>query len=283
MLKRIISIILLLMLCGCERSIASSIYVASMHFAYENEKYVGNFYVINSLALGVKENKSESKGSLATVEGESIAEIFSKIDLTTALDVNFKHIASIILDVSFMKKEFIFELAENIKQNVNISYNSYIFVSEDDAKEIYNIKNPGDENDLHSIINSPIDRKKLYMISEPINFLGFMRNILNGSCVKIPVFSLDDSWDIEGINYYVNKVCYFKDDKIDIYNKKEYPGLQFLNGHKLLLVGDELCSFYVKKVKIKRSFKDDYNIKISFYYDVLYSEVKAVPRRVWPN
>lgn len=274
-MKKLLLVLLgVLFLSGCKyNSIASSIYVASMHFAHDGEQYKANFYVINSLSIGLNDTSESDTGSLATIESESMADVFAKLDLSTALDVNLMHVGTIILDTSILKKEYIKELLMTIRNNPKISYNSYIFVSEDKAEEIYKIKNPGGESDLYSIINSPLDRRYLYLMCEPISFLAFASDFLNEKCIQIPVFSLEDSWDTDGVNYYVDSVCLYDGEKNQLLSRDDYPGFQFLFNHLGLLAGDENLSYYMKQFKARVKYKEKLIVSVFFYYDTYYSKV----------
>lgn len=274
-MKRFSILILLFFLCSCSYSITNHIYVASMHLNYNNNLFEANFYIINSLAIGLRENSENSSGDIATIKAKSISSLFNELDLTTSLDVNYMHISSIILNPSFLNYDNLIELKNTIRDNNKIYYNSAIFVSEDAPNDIYNIKNPGKENDLFSIILSPFERIHLYLASTPQTLITFTRDLEEGKVLKIPTFSLRDCWNTEGANYYLNKVCYYYDNKCKIYNVDDYPGLYFTLEHNNFLISDNNLSVNIKKLKIIYKLKDKLIINLKIKYRVDYSLVET--------
>ena len=270
-MKKISILVLLLLLCGCSYSITNHIYVASMYLNKSDEMYEAHFYIINSLAIGLRENSENSSGDIATIKAKSISSIFNELDLTTSLDVNYMHISSIILNPSFLSYDNLIELKNTVRDNNKIYYNSAIFVSEDDPLNIYNIKNPGKENDLFSIILSPFERTHLYLASIPQTLITFTRDLEDDKVLKIPTFSLKDCWNTEGANYYLDKVCYYYDNLYKIYSVNDYPGLYFTLEHNNFLIGDEKLSVHIKKLKIIYKLKDKLIINLKIKYKVAYS------------
>lgn len=274
-MKRFSILILLFFLCSCSYSITNHIYVASMYLNYNNNFFEANFYIINSLAIGLRENSENSSGDIATIKAKSISSLFNELDLTTSLDVNYMHISSIILNPSFLSYDNLIELKNTIRDNNKIYYNSAIFVSEDAPNDIYNIKNPGKENDLFSIILSPFERTHLYLAATPQTLITFTRDLEEGKVLKIPTFSLRDCWNTEGANYYLNKVCYYYDNKCKIYNVDDYPGLYFTLEHNNFLISDNNLSVNIKKLKIIYKLKDKLIINLKIKYRVDYSLVET--------
>lgn len=274
-MKRFSIWILLFLLCGCSYSITNHIYVASIHLNYNDDMFEANFYIINSLAIGLRENSENSSGDIATIKAKSISSLFNELDLTTSLDVNYMHISSIILNPSFLNYENLIELKNTVRDNNKIYYNSAIFVSEDDPKDIYNIKNPGKENDLFSIILSPFERTHLYLASSPQTLITFTRDLEAEKVLKIPTFSLRDCWNTEGANYYLDKVCYYYNNEYKIYNINDYSGLLFTLEHNNFLISDKNLSVNIKKLKIIYKFKDKLIINLKIKYKVAYSLVET--------
>lgn len=274
-MKRFSILILLFFLCSCSYSITNHIYVASMYLNYNNNFFEANFYIINSLAIGLRENSENSSGDIATIKAKSISSLFNELDLTTSLDVNYMHISSIILNPSFLSYDNLIELKNTIRDNNKIYYNSAIFVSEDAPNDIYNIKNPGKENDLFSIILSPFERTHLYLAATPQTLITFTRDLEEGKVLKIPTFSLRDCWNTKGANYYLNKVCYYYDNKCKIYNVDDYPGLYFTLEHNNFLISDNNLSVNIKKLKIIYKLKDKLIINLKIKYRVDYSLVET--------
>lgn len=274
-MKRFSILILLFFLCSCSYSITNHIYVASMYLNYNNNFFEANFYIINSLAIGLRENSENSSGDIATIKAKSISSLFNELDLTTSLDVNYMHISSIILNPSFLSYDNLIELKNTIRDNNKIYYNSAIFVSEDAPNDIYNIKNPGKENDLFSIILSPFERTHLYLAATPQTLITFTRDLEEGKVLKIPTFSLRDCWNTEGANYYLNKVCYYYDNKCKIYNVDDYPGIYFTLEHNNFLISDNNLSVNIKKLKIIYKLKDKLIINLKIKYRVDYSLVET--------
>lgn len=274
-MKRFSILILLFLLCGCSYSITNHIYVASMHLNYNDNLFEANFYIINSLAIGLRENSENSSGDIATIKAKSISSLFNELDLTTSLDVNYMHISSIILNPSFLNYDNLIELKNTVRDNNKIYYNSAIFISDDDPKDIYNIKNPGKENDLFSIILSPFERTHLYLASTPQTLITFIRDLEEEKVLKIPTFSLRDCWNTEGANYYLDKVCYYYNNKYKIYNVNDYPGLYFTLEHNNFLISDKNLSANIKKLKIVYKLKEKLIINLKIKYKIAYSRVDS--------
>ena len=273
-MKKIVMIIILL-LCSCsEKNISETLFIASIGFEkYDGEeeyKYYGYFYLPLSSDIGKNENsESKGRGEYAKVKGNSIEELFKNISITTPLEVNFKHVSSIIISQELLDKEFIDELIDYVKYSLLIDYNFYVFVTKDELGEIFDFKNPNYESVLNSILVITDKQKDIYLVANPIHFLEFSRKYYLNRSIFIPMITVEEIWSIDGEkvkNFYpLSAIYYFKNEKSIVEKNKSSPYVK--DNYKF---EDKIKNDSVEFINYKLSldFKDEIVIKISFTYSL---------------
>ncbi len=247
--------------------------VSSMYFSIENNEYNGVFYLTSSLEISKSEGGGEKGSSeVAKSKSNSLFELVTKVESSTALDINFRHVSTVIFHESFLEKKYIEEFVELIKKQYNFDFNFYVFVTKEKADDLYSLQNPDKVSMLNSILCNPTEEKIFYPLCKELHFIEFCREYFDPHfTVKIPVLSLVELWNIEGEekkSVRVDGVCY-NADKNFIYYEKNNESMSLLVDNKdySISINNKLMYLNHYTVKIKRRKSLKIYLKVRNIYD----------------
>lgn len=273
MKKLVLCILLILLLCGCQKklNISDTLFIASIGIEKEEEQYVGYFYLPLSSDIGKSEsNENKAKGEYAKVKGESIADLFCNMVAATSFQLNFRHVSSIVLNEKLLKKDFLNELSDYIKFSLDIDFNLYLFVTEEKMSEIYDFQNPNQESVLNSILVSTSDTKGTFLVAEPLHFLHFAQLFYAERRILFPLLDLSEIWTIEDKqtkNSHCQRAVYYFQEKVGLVI--DHPSSPYVKSTESFEDRIEDQAIYFQSYRVKPSFKDDFVLKVSLKYKML--------------
>lgn len=275
-MKKFIIIILFILSCSsCKAAnrIYYDMYIASIGLEKADEGYNGYFYLPSSVDVGQTDKSSDSEASeVAKVWGETLVDVFSNLDLSTALKMNLEHISSIVLNESMMTDDELLKLIEYVKNSNHLDYNFYLFVTNDKMEDLYSLENPNNESVILSLLCDPIANTKIYSMIEPPHFLNFCRDFYNDKTFGIPVISAEAIWNDKDDSVYSSGVCYYN-RSLNSYKSYSDLNFRFLKKHEKLDYSDENISVVLKDYNVKLKYNDYVEIKVSSKYEILYSNI----------
>lgn len=171
---------LLFLLIGCnDYDISKILFIASVGIEKEGEEYQGYFYLPLSSDIGKTETtENKGKGEFAKTIGKTIPELFYNIQASTSLNINFKHVSSIVLNMELLNDDFIKQLLDFIKYSLLIDFNCYVFATAEKLEELYDFQNPNEESVLNSLLVSTSDISTLFLVASPIHFLSLLESFI---------------------------------------------------------------------------------------------------------
>ncbi|MDE5566286.1 MAG: hypothetical protein K2I77_04800 [Anaeroplasmataceae bacterium] len=279
-MKKYVIILFLLLACsltGCKKkNITETLFIASIGFEKEEEGYCGYFYLPLSNDIGKTETtENKGKGDYAKVKGKSVAEIFRNINITISLEINFRHVSSIILQEELVKEDFIKELSDFVKHSVDIDFNFYLFATKEKMEDIYSFQNPNEESVINSLLVSTNDSHMTFLVTEPIHFLEFVSKFYANRSISLPLLDLDELWFVDDKpvkNPYCQSAIYYYQGSMK--EAIRYPSSPYIKSFKKFedRVLEEPVSFQDYQFKVK--FKDKVYVECSFQYQSLKSDSK---------
>lgn len=274
MKKIFILIMFIFLLTGCQKySISDTLYIASIGIEKEEDMYCGYFYLPLSSDIGKTENtENKGKGDYAKVKGKSIAELFRNVKVTITLNMNFRHVSSLVLNQELMEVEFLNELSDFIKYSLDIDFNIYLFVTKEKMSEIYDFQNPNQESVLNSLLVSTSDSKMTYLVAEPIHFLEFMNKFHSNRSIILPLLDLEELWTVEGKpvknSYCQSAVYYYKGIVKEAIRNPGSPYIKTIKQFEDVIDGNSIT---FQNYKMKIEYKDTLKLNCCFSYELLRS------------
>lgn len=223
-------------LSSCDsNSITNTLFIASMGIEKEEDQYVGYFFLPLTKDMAKNENNEGiGKGEYAKVKGKSLADIILNLSLLSSLNVNLKHVSSIIINKELLEKKFIDELCNYIKYSSEMDYNCYLFTTDEKISDLFTFQIPNKESVLHSILVSTYEVENLFPVP-PLHFLEFVRKYYANRTIVLPELVLEELWYIDdkesksfnptnAIYYHQGKTMEIKDDSDSkfIYNVNKF-------------------------------------------------------------
>lgn len=264
-----IFVINVLTLSGCKYpTISESIYIGSIGIDYVDNNYIVYYYLPSSLDVGSTTSANNDGGYIGVVTAYSIEEAFNKMILENNVNINFRHISSLILSYNLLSNIDLSLLFEYIKYSYIIDINFYIFSTNVDIGNIYNLENPNNESAITSMLLDPQNKMYKYIYAEPIHFLNFCNLYLSNRVVKLPLITTNQIWEIDSkkqYGYYISGVVLTSiTDTLIILDES----LIYLKDNDNLTIS-ETISVLLYDYKIKFNFSDLIKIDISFQYKFL--------------
>lgn len=278
--KLFILLIIPFILCSCGFSdISDSLFIASIGFEKNEEEdgYIGYFYLPLSSDIGKSENtESKGKGEFAKAKGKNITEIFNNVEVSISLDMNFRHLSSVILDEKLLNVEFLNELVDYVKYSFDIDFNWYLFATKEKISDIYSFRNPNQESVLNSILVSSSDYNDIYLVASPMHFLEFARKYFSERNILLPLISLEEMWTIEGEEsksiHPQSAIYYFNGRTQEVIKNIGSPYMK-----DNLTFYDEIkkASIHFMNYKLRLSLEDKLIINLSFDYELYKSNANV--------
>lgn len=270
----------LFLLVGCQSyDISKILFIASVGIEKkEDNTYQGFFYLPLSSDIGKTEtSENKGKGEYAKTSGKSIAELFHNIQAATSLNINFRHVSSIVLNEELLTKEFIIELCDFIKFSLDIDFNCYMFVTKEKMDELYDFQNPNQESVLNSLLVSSSDASDLFLVAPPMHFLQFACEFYENRCLLLPLLVLEEIWTIDSEpvkNFHAQSAIYYFDDQIKEVNQNP-SSPYFSRANSFIDQIKEGYSIQYTNYKTKLTFKETLQFKVEFSYQIIRTDSKV--------
>ncbi|MGM9969052.1 MAG: hypothetical protein ACI35S_01505 [Anaeroplasma sp.] len=222
-MKKLFLLLILLILTSCSSTtvIYRSLYIASIGFDFYDDEYTGYFLLPSSLDVGANNTSDEGESNIAIVSGDSLIEVFNKLNNSSSLTINYKHISTLILNTSILNEKNIEDLISFIINYVEIDFNFYVFITEDNIKKIYEVKNPNKEGLLATILIDPVNLDYKGYTAKPIHFLNFCRDYYNNKTICIPLLKVEKVWNEDDL-LNANSVVFYNHNLYDTLDGKDY-------------------------------------------------------------
>lgn len=263
----LISIFLLLLLSSCVKfSIMDSIYIASIGIDYENDKYKAYFYLPGSLDVGSVSDKQESGGYVGTCEVNNPIEIFDYMVLRNNVNVNFRHVTSLVFTKNFIENGKLDDFINYIKESFVLDINFYIFSTVADINEIYSLENPNKESVIISMLLNPNDNIYEYLDAAPVHFLKFCNMYYSDRTLSLPLIDTVKIWKIEekeASGYFLNGVTLFNKEKVVVCEEDDFKFLK--NNERILITFDDFKAI-ITDYKVDFSFKEKIEVNVSYKF-----------------
>lgn len=270
MRKFSILILFVLSLTGCfKNEINSTIYISSIGFEVKEDKIV--CYFLSNPLNNISRNASGSEDSdseFIKIEADSIDSAFKEAEKTLLLPLNYRHVKSVIFSKDVFETKYIDEFFRFMRSGVYVTYNYYIFATEDKMEDILEFKNPEQLSYQHSILSSPnlIEFDKYGL--EQMHFLDFANDYYEeGRYLHIPLISVKKVWN-KNSTLEVSGYLAFQ-GSLNVFKNEEYLGIIYLKKQEMIIYYTEEASYRIIGYKV--SFEVIENIyTIVINYDDLY-------------
>ena len=145
-------------LSGCfSNNINSSIYISSIGFEV-NEGKIKAYFLSNPLtniSRGSDGNSNGNESEYVSVETDSIYEAFLKAEQSMLSPLNYRHVKTVIFHKDVFATKYIRDFFEFMRSVMYVTYNYYVFATEDKIEEIYSFQNPEQISYQYSVLSSP--------------------------------------------------------------------------------------------------------------------------------
>lgn len=267
---KLISIILLFLLTSCSvQRITEVLFIASIGIELEDDSLVGYFYLPSSEDVGKSSELNDGIGQYAKIKADNISMLFGKSQAYTEMEMDLKHVASIIINYQLLTPEFIDEMLAYFKNTTICDLNFYLFITKDKMDDIFTFQNPNKESVINSVLVSTSDSSASFLSCNPLHYLNFCRDYLLNKCLKLPFLSVDKIWNVdkeEIVSYHLTEMVLFYNNVAKVVNSS----LGFYMKKNTHFV-DEMgaCPYEIKDYDFNLKVKDKIEIDIVFKYRYL--------------
>ena len=226
-----ILVFILLIFSGCSVDISESLFIASIGFEIEGDEINGYFYIPLSSDVGKTEQEGKGSGEFVRVAGKTIEQVFNNVDAVNSIDINLKHVSSVVLNKELYNDKFIVEFINYIKHSNRLDFNFYLFTTSEKMEDIYSFKNPNQESVLNSLLVISGDNAGIRLVADPVHYLDFCKKFFSRRSILIPMLDIEELWTIDGEkakNFYPQSAIYFYRGKV-VEVKKEKASPYFKN------------------------------------------------------
>lgn len=239
MKKFILILFLILGLSSCSASLDKEAYISSYYIDYVDDKYIVTYNLLDD-----EDHKT------GTFSFSNLLICFQASDASIDMNINFAYVKSVILNKRMLNEKCLNDFFNLIKDVNKLSFNFYVFVTDEKAKDIYDSKKLVNTEYYYSLFNNPIN-KTLYLCSKPMHFLEFAREYSDGiDSLIIPSINVDKSWNSnEKLNNTVSLGVYnVNGDYIDV---SEYEGGVLFTNFKEISLGDNDNQIRINKYSLR--------------------------------
>lgn len=259
--------------CKAANSIYYNTFIASIGLEKANDDYIGYFYLPTSISLGnTKNDSNEAPAQIAVVEGNNISDVFTNFFLSSSIMMNLKHISTIVLHQSILNYNDIKDIISYIREYEGFDLNFYLYTTNSNMKDVYNIKNPNNESVILNMLCEPLGASYIYTIAKPIHFLNFCRDYLNEIVVYLPVLSPINIWSDKIDSNYCRGVTF-----ISMYNTAlfdyTYEDFEYISSKNEFEYNDDFISVIYEAYSFNIKYDDVVKINVKSKYKVLYSHI----------
>lgn len=235
-------------------SLSNIIFISSIHYQYNNENFM-----VSLMSLEDDDN------IVLKCIGESLDECFTNLSNNISLDINYRHVQSMILDVSMFNEDCLDEFERFILNNTLIDFNFYLYSSDEKPSYIYNYNNPDNISNYYSILN-PDRYNNLFYYSKKCHFVNYLKRRSDDVNIKIPFINVNNISNDS--NLFISGFVLLNND-FNIIKKEEYNYLYLLNEFKESTIYLDNFDSIIKENNIKYEYKDKYIININVTYEGL--------------
>ncbi len=258
--------------------ISHRLYISSIYFD-KKEEFELVFFSPSALSVGKSESSGDEKNTVISMNGETLEDVFNKIEMSTDFEINYRHVVSVIFSPNFLKMENLNEFVTFIAESEYIDFNFYIFSTKDSKDDIFSFKNPDSTSTYYSILNVTRDSEYLFNYIAPLNFVRFLRLYSKKEfLLKIPEVTIEEKYTIgdeKTKNLKLSGVAVVKKDMYKTYSVEEDVHLLFLNSFDQAKYYLSEIPITVNEVNVKTKKKDKLYLNIDVSYKALFSFVKS--------
>ena len=151
-MKKIILILFLILgLSSCSASLDKEAYISSYYIDYVDDKYIVTYNLLDD-----EDHKT------GTFSFSNLLICFQASDASIDMNINFAYVKSVILNKRMLNEKCLNDFFNLIKDVNKLSFNFYVFVTDEKAKDIYDSKKLVNTEYYYSLFNNPIN-KTLYL------------------------------------------------------------------------------------------------------------------------
>lgn len=253
--------------------ISRTIFVSTIHLAKNEAETEITFFVPSSFSVGKSEGENKLFSSTLKVSGKSLKETFNNAEQSSELELNYRHIVSVVFDRSYLKYELLNEFCDFLIENKRIDFNFYIFTSNEKADDLFSFKNPENTSSYYSILNVRSKSDYLFKYAKPLHFLDFSRGLNKEKySIKIPNLGVLEDYQIDGEkskNIYLKGVTIYQEKKIFEFDGESKEEILYINSFEYgRLYVDEL-KIVIQSIKYKIKSKEKPTVIIKVGYEAL--------------
>ena len=263
-MSKLIGIFLLLMMCSCSVDISESLFIASIGFEVIDGEINGYFYLPLSSDVGKSEGESKGSGEFVRVAGTNIEKVFNNVKAVNSIDINLKHVSSVVLSTELLNSDFIDNFINYVKYSKLLDYNFYLLATKEKMEDIFSFQNPNQETVLNSLLVVSGDNEGIRLVADPVHFLEFSKKFYSQRSILIPMLDIEELWTIENEqvkNFYPQSaIYYYRDNTFDVVKEKGSPYFK-----KDIEFYDEIEKepIYFSKYKMALK-KDEINVEVKY-------------------
>lgn len=275
-MKKILFLILIvfsLTSCRAANAIYYNLYFASIGLEYENDEYIGYFYLPSSMDLGNDKSNNEQKAEVAKANGKTLQEVFNNIEASSFLIMNFKHISSFVLHEEILKNNKLDDIISFINSFKEIDKNFFIFTTSDKLEDVYKLKNMNNESLILTTLTEPKINQYIFSSSKPIHYLNFCRDYYNEKTIDLPYIETKSIFTDDIDSIICKGVCFVNRNNYLIYNSNNT--FNYFNDNINMSFYDKNINVIIEKYTPCFKYKNGKIImKVNFEYRVLSSNVE---------
>lgn len=236
-------------------SLSDILYISSIHFENRN-----NTYNITLMSL-----EDENDNIVLKSMGDSLDWCFTSLSNNLSLDINYRHVQSMILDESMLNEKHLNEFESFILNNTLIDFNFYLYVSNEESSSIYSYNNPDSISNYYSILN-PDRYNNLFYYCSKCHFVNFLKRRSDNVNIKIPFININNISN--DTNLFISGFTLLNNNYYIIKNE-DYNYLYLLNEFKESTIYLDEFDAIIKENNLKFEYKDKLIININLTYEGL--------------
>ena len=253
--------------------IARTIFVSTIHLAKEDDETLITFFIPSSFSVGKTEGESQSSSTILKSKGKSLKDVFNKAENSSELELNYRHIVSVVFDQSYLDYELLNNFTNFLIENKRIDFNFHIFTSTEKSEDLFSFKNPENISSYYSILNVNSKSDYLFKYIKPLHFIDFVRGLNKDEyTLKIPNLGLGEDFNLDGEkskNIYLNGIRVLNKQKSILFDEKISKKLLYLNTFEYGRVYVEEMDLVIQSIKYKIKNKKSPIVFMKITYETM--------------
>lgn len=221
---KLLIVFILLFLSGCVDNINESLFIASIGIEKKEGELKGYFYLPLSNDIGKTDSPAKGSGEFLVVGGKTVYELFNNAKAVNSLNVNLRHVSSVVINKELFTPTFLDEFINYVKNTHIIDYNFYFMATKEKLEDIYSFQNPNQESVLNSLLVISGDNEGLRLVAEPVHYLDFVKRFYDNRSILLPLLEMEELWHINNEkvkNFYPQSGMYYFMGNIREVNKEK--------------------------------------------------------------